>query len=277
MISYASTTESLVELGQKQRQSYASAHPFPHAVIEDFFDPAVIEGVLGEASQVDKAASYAKFVGARTETNKFAYLPQVVGPETARLVNFLNSGPVIAYLEKLTGIDGLLADPSYFGGGLHCIEQGGFLEVHADFNHLKRYNLERRINLLLYLNKDWRDEYNGKLELWDRTTMAAEIAPVFNRCVIFSTTQDSLHGHPVPLKTPDGIARRSIALYYYTNTWSGDEQSRNTRYFLSPANTTKKKTSRVVRDFVLDFIPPILRKATRAIKRKIKGERLTEL
>lgn len=277
MISYQSSSAELSDLGSSQHAKYEGNKPFPNIVLDEFFDPTVLERVLAEASQVDKSRSYAKFIGKKTDHNKFAYLPEVVGTETARLVNFLNSGPVIAYLENLTGITGLLADPSYFGGGVHAIERGGFLEVHSDFNHLKKYNLERRINLLLYLNKDWRDEYNGKLELWDRGSMATEVSPEFNRCVVFSTNQDSLHGHPAPLQTPNGVARRSIALYYYTNTRGKDEQSHNTRYYLSPRNKAKIKLGRIARDFVLDLIPPIFRKATRALKRWLKGETLKEL
>lgn len=277
MINYKSSSESLIEQGKALSQAYATTPPFPHIVVDDFFDSEVLESVLNEVQHVDKSLSYAKFIGKQTDHNKYAFLPESVGPETARLVNFLNSGPVIAYLENLTGIRGLLADPSYFGGGVHWIEKGGFLEVHSDFNHLKKYDLERRINLLLYLNKDWQDDYNGKLELWDRTSMARDVAPLFNRCVVFSTTQDSLHGHPAPLKTPDGVARRSIALYYYTNTWRADEQSHNTRYYLSPNNSAKKKPSRIARDLLLDLIPPIFRKLTRLLKRKAKGETLREL
>jgi hypothetical protein len=162
---------------------------------------------------------------------------------------------------------------------VHWIENGGFLEVHADFNHLKKYNLERRLNLLLYLNENWRDEYNGQLELWDRKTMtmAKAVAPIFNRCVVFSTTKESLHGHPAPLATPPGVARRSLALYYYTNTWDPAVQAHTTMYYISRDNKVRLRPSRIVRGFILDLIPPIFRKTFRSIKRLIKGEKLTEL
>ena len=107
-------------------------------------------------------------------------LPAAVGPKPAHLAQCIHTGPFHIHHEKLTGIPNLIADPSYFGGGVHWIDNGGYLEVHADFNHLKKYNLARRINLLLYLNKDWKDEYNGHLELWDRSTMAKRkaVAPL---------------------------------------------------------------------------------------------------
>jgi hypothetical protein len=279
MISYQSDPASLRELGEQWYPTYSSNAPYPHIVIDDFFDSQTLSGVLSEVNAVDRSRRYAKFVDRKTDHNKFAFFPEAVGPDTSRLVNFLNSGPFLSYMEKLTGIDNLIADPSYFGGGLHLIENGGFLEVHADFNHLKKYNLERRINLLLYLNEDWKDEYNGQLELWDRKTMskAKTVSPIFNRCVVFSTTKESLHGHPAPLATPPGIARRSLALYYYTNTWDPAVQTHTTLYYISRHNKVKLRVLRIVRGFILDLIPPIFRKSFRAIKRLIKGEKLTEL
>ena len=279
MITHSTDSTALAALGEKDHPQYAGNSPFPHIAIDGFFDAAVVDAVLEEVNAVDRAQSSGRFLNKKTDHNKFVFAPERVGPETVRLVNFLNSGPFLAYLEKLTGIPGLLADPSLFGGGLHWIEHGGFLEVHADFNHLKRYNLERRINLLLYLNKPWSDEYNGQLELWDfeTRTLAKRVAPLFNRCVVFSTTKESLHGHPVPLATPPGVARKSLALYYYTNTWKPAEQeSHNTVYYISRNNKVPRKPARVVRDVVLDLIPPIFRKAVRALKQRGKGEGLSK-
>jgi hypothetical protein len=279
MISYQTDQESLKKMGEDGHPAFSANQPFPHIVIDHFVDPTILTGILTEVDALDRDKRYAKFVDRKTDHNKFAFYPSVVGPQTSRLVNLLNSGPFINFVETISGIDNLIADPSYFGGGLHWIENGGFLEVHADFNHLKKYNLERRINLLLYLNQDWHDEYHGELELWDRKTMtcAKSIAPLFNRCVIFPTTKESLHGHPVPLATPPGVARRSLALYYYSNTWDPAVQSHTTLYHISRNNKVRFRASRVIRGLILDLIPPIFRKTFRAIKRLIKGEKLTEL
>ena len=121
--------------------------------------------------------------------------------------------------QQLTGIDGLLPDPHMTGGGLHQYLPGAELRVHADFNKLPGYGLDRRLNLLLYLNPAWDEAWGGALELWDRDMQACvqRIAPVANRCVVFSTTRDSYHGMPDPLRCPDGVTRRSLALYYYSN------------------------------------------------------------
>ena len=131
----------------------------------------------------------------------------------------LNSSVFVNFLEELTGVGGLIPDPHFEGGGLHQIERGGFLKIHADFNRHPKLNLDRRLNLLLYLNEDWKDDYGGHLELWDREVARCvkRIAPVFNRCVVFTTTDFSFHGHPEPLACPPAVTRKSLALYYYSN------------------------------------------------------------
>ena len=279
MINYRTDRSSLIARGEKEHETYVVNAPFSHIVIDEFFEPEAMDEVLAEVDAVDRSKRYAKFLDRETGHNKFAFFPDAVGPKTAHLAQCLNSGPFLAYLEKLTGIPNLIADPSYFGGGVHWIDNGGYLEVHADFNHLKKYNLARRINLLLYLNKDWKDEYNGYLELWDRPTMTKRktVAPLFNRAVIFSTVKEALHGHPTPLSAPPGVARRSLALYYYTNTWEPAVQAHTTLYYISQKHKVKIRVSRIVRGLILDLIPPIFRKTVRAIKRAIKGEKLTEL
>ena len=103
------------------------------------------------------------------------------------------------------------------------------------------------------------------------------VAPLFNRTVIFSTVKEALHGHPTPLNTPPGVARRSLALYYYTNTWEPAVQAHTTMYYISQKHKVRIRVSRIVRGIILDLIPPIFRKTFRAIKRAIKGEKLTEL
>jgi hypothetical protein len=121
-------------------------------------------------------------------------------------------------LSQLTGIDDLIVDAQMLGGGVHLVKPGGLLRVHADFRRHLSYNLERRLNLLFYVNDDWKDEYGGHLELWDQSMARCErrVLPSANRCVVFNTSDKSYHGHPRPLTSPDGVLRRSIALYFYT-------------------------------------------------------------
>ena len=141
------------------------------------------------------------------------------GSATRALLYQLNSSVFIDFLETLTGIRGLIPDPHFWGGGVHQIVRGGFLKVHTDFNRHPRLKLDRRLNLLLYLNPEWQEEWGGHLELWDRgmAKCGKRILPIFGRCVVFSTTDFSNHGHPDPLNCPEGMTRKSLALYYYSN------------------------------------------------------------
>lgn len=121
-------------------------------------------------------------------------------------------------ISSICNIPQLISDPELVGGGLHQIMNGGYLDVHVDYNFHPQTKLHRRLNLLLYLNKDWKQEYEGYLELWDMDAKKQldAIAPIFNRAVIFETNEISYHGHPRPLNMPPDVMRKSLAVYYYS-------------------------------------------------------------
>ncbi len=205
-------------------EAFAAAQPFPHCLLEDFVSPEVVDAVLDGFPPPSADIAWRRITatgddGSRVQFNKQG-LPHLasMSPVIRQLIWELNSSTFIRILEKLTGIERLLPDPSLRGAGLHQILPGGVLGVHADFTHHVDYDLERRLNLLLYLNRDWRDEYEGHLELWnaDASRCVRRIRPLAGRCVIFRTDARSFHGHPRPLACPEGVTRKSIALYYYT-------------------------------------------------------------
>lgn len=146
-------------------------------------------------------------------------------PELQQFFDELNHGKFVELMQKITGIENLIGDDELFGGGLHQSINGAFLDVHVDFNIHTKFKWHRRMNAILYLNKDWKEEYNGYLELWDMKTkkQIEYIAPIFNRLVVFETNEVSFHGHPKPLNTPKGISRKSLAIYYYTNDRPSNE------------------------------------------------------
>ena len=150
--------------------------------------------------------------------HKRQILPEECDGPARQLFHFFNSRPMLEFLEGLTTIRGLIPDPYFIGGGFHETGRGGKLGIHADFRINEQLHLHRRLNVIIYLNEQWNPEWGGALELWDRHMKAKvrELMPVFNRCVVFNTDADSFHGHPDPLSTPEGVLRRSIALYYYT-------------------------------------------------------------
>lgn len=198
------------------RYHYKIAEPFPHIVIDNFLPEEILDAALEAFVQYDWHAEHLKFANERefkTTSKNEMFIPQVI----RSVLHELNSGFVLDWLQYLTDTPRLVADTRLYGGGMHRIDNNGKLNVHIDFNVARMTGLYRQLNLLLYLNKDWKDEYNGDLELWnaDKTQCVQKISPIFNRCVIFNTTGKSWHGHPVPLNVPEGVIRKSLALYYY--------------------------------------------------------------
>jgi len=217
------------------RERYVSAQPFPHIVIDNLFPDETLDTILAEFPRPEEI-EWAAFDNATEKKLGYKY----TSPLGGKLRDFLwemSSPPVLQFLEALTGIEGLIPDPYFGGAGPHQILPGGFLKIHSDFNWHPLMKLDRRLNLLVYLNKDWKEEYGGHLELWDRdmTQCEQKILPVFNRTVVFSTTDFSFHGHPTPLSCPPGRSRKSVSFYYYTNGRPDEERS-------APHDTIFKKT-----------------------------------
>lgn len=231
-------------IGEDLMGDYAFAEPYPHIVIDNFLPTEMAEQLLAHFPEDAKAhdKTYQKGYGG---THKRQILPYDCDAYMRDAFAFFNSAAMLQFLEGVTNIRGLLPDPYFSGGGLHETSNGGLLGIHADFRVNESLQTLRRVNMLIYLNKDWQDVYGGKLELWDRemTAVVKSVAPVFNRCVIFNTDEDSFHGHPDPLTLPDGVTRRSIALYYYTAMPISNDsgESRHTLYVARPHDSDQVK------------------------------------
>ena len=144
-------------------------------------------------------------------------------PEVKRVLARLEHGGIRHYLGGLSGLPGLLSDRDRFGGGQHVIRRGGFLGIHADFTHHPTTGQRRVLNLLLYLNANWKKGDGGELELWapNMSRCVRKVEPIFNRAVVFKTSPTSFHGHPEPLA---GEEQRSLAVYYYQIVREGDHR-----------------------------------------------------
>lgn len=220
-------------LGHSLASGYVQATPFPHIVIDDFLPKDLIASICAHFP-VEPTHNEMLYERGYKGQHKRQISPNECDPYLKTIFNAFNSAPMLQFLEKLTGIEGLIPDPYFIGGGLHETKNGGFLGVHSDFRLNKKLNIERRLNAIIYLNEDWQEEYGGNLELWDvdMKTCLKKILPIYNRCVIFNTDKDSNHGHPEPLTTPQHITRRSIALYYYTAaTVAVDPAQRNKTHY----------------------------------------------
>lgn len=232
------------EIGETLKDQYVAAEPYPSIVIDDFLPIEMAKNLL-DHFPVDTKSNDKVYKKGYGGLHKRQILPYDCDEYARSAFSFFNSPSILQFLEGVTNIKGLLPDPYFSGGGFHEITTGGLLGVHADFRVNERLQLIRRVNLLIYLNEDWQDSYNGKLELWDREMkgMVKNISPIFNRCAIFNTEDDTFHGHPEPLTVPEGITRKSIALYYYTATDIKNDsgESRHTLYVARPNDSDKTK------------------------------------
>lgn len=215
-------------VSQDNKQYFQTREPFPHAVFDNCFDLDLLR---------DLAASFPPLTSpgwqtfAREPENKKHTMRDLSTMPANLVAFFLESSTlyVLNWLERLTGITGLIPDPYLAGGGLHVIERGGWLNTHIDFNRHKELRLDRRLNVLIYLNDPWEEDWGGHLNLYNSVPcndmpplkyvpsgVARSVAPVLGRMVVFSTSHRSYHGHPAPLACPEGTVRKSLALYYYT-------------------------------------------------------------
>jgi Rps23 Pro-64 3,4-dihydroxylase Tpa1-like proline 4-hydroxylase len=257
------------ERGSEYHPRYATAQPFPHIVLDEFLPEELAELCVANFPERQVSPTYY----ARSQENlKFEFKPESLSPALRSLFYSFNSAPFIGFLENLTGIRGLIPDPYFSGGGLHEVAHGGHLSIHADFNHHAILNLERRINVLIYLNRDWKEEYGGCFEIWNRemTKRCLRVLPLFNRCVVFNTSSASFHGNPDPVNHPLGSSRRSIALYYYTATWDGLRRSHSTHFKVRPNSTDQFDFSIWMNELLTDVTPPILMRTAARLSNRLR-------
>jgi 2-oxoglutarate-Fe(II)-dependent oxygenase superfamily protein len=257
--------ERLLRYAQDHRQSYQRATPFPHLVIDNFFPENVLSEVLKDFPPACDA-TWKRF----SDPSHVKLLSQGdsrLPPSIRHVLAQLRSTEFLSFLEILSGMEGLVADPHT--GGCHQTERGGFLDVHVDASWNDRLALYTGINLFVYLNTNWSDDYGGHLELWDRDMRHCEqrILPTFNRMVIFSSGERTYHGHPAPLACPEGYSRKSLAANFCTSR-RPDQQAQFRRSAVYRANGMKPTSSVSPKLLLSMFTPPIVSEVLRRARAK---------
>ena len=254
-------SQNLNDLALLLKNQYSFADPFPHIQIDNFFSDEYLSSILDEfpdLSNLKNSQNYKNQNEIKFANNDFKNFPEKI----KTFFNFLNSETFLNFLQILTSInEKLIADEKLNGGGLHEIKTGGLLKVHTDFSKHPTNNFDRRVNVLIYLNKDWKKEYKGCLELWDKEMKECKqkILPSFNKMVIFSTTDFSNHGHPDPIDCPSDVSRKSIALYYFSEGRPKeevfDEDQKNRTYFKNRFgfNNEIKEKKENIKNFLRKF------------------------
>jgi len=253
--------QDLNSIAERKKSEYLSANPFPNIVLKNFFENSFLEDVVKNFPDLEKinfTQNYMNKNEVKFTNNDYKSFSSSI----KSLFDFMNSNVFLEFLQKITSIEEkLIIDRELNGGGLHQIKTGGMLKVHTDFNRHPTLDLDRRVNILIYLNKNWEQAYGGDLELWDKEMKFCErkIAPIFNKMVIFSTNDFSNHGHPEPIRCPENISRKSIALYYFSKGRPVSELDnnniKNKTYFKDRKgfdNETNKKSEKI-KDYLRQF------------------------
>lgn len=253
------TMDALIakELGKKYAEKYQSGKPYHHICLDDFLPMNIIEKVRADLADMPEAE---RSFDAAQERFKSQYNPDRLPEYSRALFHAFNSRPFLLFLEEMTGIPGLIPDPYFVGAGIHKTLTGGHLDIHADFNLHPHMKVERRLNILIYLNPEWKEEYGGSFEIWenDMSKKVASFAPTENRMCCFSTGSDTFHGNPEPVNHPDGLPRQSIALYYYTATWD-ESRVRHSTIFKPRPDSSDQSEARAKRHKMLqEALPPVL-------------------
>ena len=190
--------------------------PFKNIVIDNLFDSKELKIIADAFPKKDDIIwwKYDNHFEKKLAFDNYQEMSKVI----QKYFDTVNSFDFMKKLEKLTGIDMLISDPSLRAGGLHRIDKGGKLDIHADFRYHRITGWKRRLNIITFLNENWKEEYLGYTEFWDEniTECVTEVLPVFNRTVVFEVDDKSWHGHPRPLACPENMCRKSLATYYYT-------------------------------------------------------------
>jgi Rps23 Pro-64 3,4-dihydroxylase Tpa1-like proline 4-hydroxylase len=274
----------------EQRAAFQHAKPFEHIIIEGLFNENLLN-LIEEEFPPWNAQRWTNVTSKHESTYRSNSVASL-GSAAQIYFNLINSNRFVQYLSSVTGVEDLITDHALLGGGLHEARSGDWFAVHRDFNFHHRTMLANSLVFLTYLNRNWKTEYDGALELWDcaLNRKITEIEPVFGRSILFRHSNKSFHGHPAPLKPPQGQSRRSLGAYYYVNDlakyrqfgWRSslflDEvncgsQSRWLRARHRLAGIRVVDVGREVKYLVRGMTPPLLWSAARSIYHSVRGKR----
>jgi hypothetical protein len=198
-------------------------------VIDNFLPQDVFEVVVEQINNINSWTEFSNYESGslRRECRNLTEAPLVES-----LANAFNSSKTINWLESIVGTEGLIPDPHFLGGGLCSVETNSKLDLHTDFNWNNRLKLNRSVNLMLYLNKEWDESWGGALEFWDneKTQCVQKLYPIPNRLAFWEYNTKLIHGFPNELKSPKGISRDNLIHFYYTSNATWDEDPRRSSF-----------------------------------------------
>ncbi len=250
------------------QEQYRDAQPFSHLVLRDLFSAERLDGLVREIKTVREDGWVIHDDDKLSKANLRSAVD--LGSCGKRHVALLHSAEFLYLLSELTGVWGLVPDPYLAGGGYHVLSAGGLFDVHADRNVDQITGLTRRMVMITYLNRDWRPEYGGQLELWatDASHCESSIEPKFNTTVLFEVADRNFHGVR-PVHPPAGTSRKSFASYFHTVGDGRGGISAPHHSVYAPSVYRKPLTlKRFASEYVL---PPGFAKVLRSLKGRVAG------
>ena len=201
---------------KEYREKYETNNPYPHIEIDGLFNNLLLTLVERSFPNIERQSKKDIRDGGNLKISSREGC-QIAKGACKHFLRYLNSYEFVNFVQKICNIEReLIVDHTLLGGGFHSTGKGGSLGMHIDFPIHKKTNLDRRVNVLVYLNKNWDERWGGEFIAADEKD-AKEYLPIFNKTLIFETNDYTIHGHPYPLKCPENRRRNSIAMYYYTN------------------------------------------------------------
>lgn len=251
---------------QEMRAQYLAAKPFPHVVFDNLIDPGLLDQVVAQMpSMVEKNWVHEDDEHLEKFNLRSAVELRGAGFDLAAMVHSAN---FLYFLSELTGIQHLLPDPYLQGSGYHVVPRGGHFDIHTDRNVAYATGLTRRLAMIIYLNKEWKHEYGGQLELWnsDASQCEAVIEPEFNKTVIFQVADPNYHGLPNTVACPPGRSRNSFAVYYHTVGMEGQRDLTPHSSLYAP--NSHKRAKMTFSKLMKDMTPPIILRNVKKLRRK---------
>jgi 2OG-Fe(II) oxygenase superfamily len=214
--SFTQALDRLRNEAESLRQSCETAKPYPHVVIENLFEPKLLDRLVADFPSPKERDWILWDTSNELKTTSRGI--NGLSTFTQIFCLWLNSPEVIKSIESIVGMDNLVGDPLFHGAGLHEMHRGGRLGMHADYTKHFSLPLMRRINVLIYLNRDWDPSWGGELALQDHKNESDKVSYpcTFNRTIIFPTTDKTFHGVPTSLSCPVDRSRKLLSIYYWT-------------------------------------------------------------
>lgn len=241
--------KKFLKLALGHSKAYKKNKPFPHIYIDNFLPKEIATTLSKEFPKLNKSNKDWKVHKNKNVIRYFLEDSSLYKKNLNIFSMLANSRKFLLFLETLTGLESIIPDPFFIGGGAMSAGKGGFLNVHADFNYHHKLQSWRRINVLFYLTANWKKKWGGNLEFWskDKKKKIKEIEPIFNRVVIFNTTSKSFHGQPKPLNCPDNITRNVFSAFYYSNI--KDKNSMSEPHFTRYSIKNNPYARKIIKDY----------------------------